>query len=369
MTWAQVDADSAPVLAYFAVLGASILLVLITWAPLHGGGQGPKRFVTLALPFAATALIVCWSEIFAFMSEVSKEKGCGPGESPLELLHCNTPAWQEFDVFVQAYVDVTKTAVGWAASSQLLMFVLSGCTFLHLECARLGVPGYLSLAYVLVGFLGAISLSFPLLFGHLFVLANRRASETAAPLVPKTTGTLVFCNLVAMISVLVLPHTYESHRQTYYTWALMIVHVILMAPCFVGRPTTIPATHKDASRYRLLTIVLYTFLAGASMVAHIHNNLRVSLAFMSARPDASFVDLLRYIYLDPFLQSFCQCSISFDVVFTSIAAAAYMISTSFWRGLLLGALVPVLGIAVTFPLFLALQLVDETVRSTRLHQD
>jgi len=351
----QVDEDSGPVIAYFILLGSSLAAVLGSWAPLFG-----KKFGTwnvgemLALPLAATSLYICWGAIFGFMMEVSRNKGCGKGESPVELMRCNTPEWKEFDVFVQAYVDVSNNAVGWASSSQLLMFVLSGCTFLHMECARLGVSRLIATAYVLVGFLGAISLAFPLLFAHLYSLAREKQT-----MVPCLTFSIGLSNLLALCGVLLLPLTCETHRRTIFTWALMLVHFVLGMPCIVGRPTCISCGSATARRESIKLGFFYIFLAGLSLAVHLSNVFRAGLQLSLENPSSNFLWLAEEIVFGPFRNSLCQFSISFDVVFTSIAAMAYMVGTEPKLGSLLALATPFISVAASFPCFLALEILTQ----------
>lgn len=359
------DPESAPVIAYFAVLGGAFLVVLASVARdgCRLGGKGAAPLMA-ALCFALGALFVCWKAIFGFMMEQSVEVGCGPGESPAELLGCSTERWMQKDVFVQAYVDVTENLVGWASSSQLLMFVMSGCTFLHTKCRQRGVYPLVSLSYVIVGFLGAISLAFPILFAHLFLLAVQQKRPVADTPVARLSIPLALCNLAAMVGVVLLPLTYESHRRTVYTFGLLLVHFVLGLPCLVGRPSLVPsgANTWERNSARATLAAFYAFLAGASLLMHIHNVCRALLDLTASIP---VEEALVRVFLGPlsrappFTESLCQYSISMDVVFTSIAAIGYMNATHMNRGIVCALLTPLLSVAVTFPTFLALGLIDD----------
>jgi hypothetical protein len=353
------DADARPVLAYFGVLGGALAVVAGAWAAAcsRGGARGLLG-AAVSAPLAATALYVCWGHILAFMARVAKDKGCGPGLSPAELLGCSTPAWQSFDVFVQAYVDVSSPALGWASSAQLLLFVLSGCSFLHCECARLRVSRAVALAYVLVGFLGAISLAFPLLFAHLAAL--RSATPRAQQLLRVAPSrTLLACGLAAMLGVVVLPLTHRSHRASAYRFALMLVHVVLAVPALLGRPAPEPAAAGAAAHRRaaLRLALWYAFLAGASLILHAHNVARAVLELPEAAQPGwwgphQLAAVLRQLVLGPWQLSECQQSISYDVLFTTVAAQTFMATQGAWT---LAALAPLLGIATAFPAFLAIE--------------
>lgn len=319
-------------MVYFASLAVSGFVILVTWKPLRA-----LSVWTVALPFSIGSLYVCWKLIFAFMAVTATEKGCG--ESAMDLVHCSTPSWMEFDVFVQAYIDVTKNSSGWLMSSQLLMFVASACTFLLAESSAIGMPRYLSISYIILGFLGAISLAFPLFFAHVFCSRSHTVVHRTFSI------PMAVCAVLAIVSVAVLPVTWNSHRRTYYTGALMLVH------CILGVPSLLPVQKlscqsEQQKKSSIYLAILYLGLAGASMMMHIVNWIHV-LVDIDGRFELIFQGAFGTL---------CQKSISLDVCLTSIACIVYMLSVNFRRGSVAMLLTPVVSIAVTFPFFQALQL-------------
>lgn len=289
------------------------------------------------------------------MMKTSKSKGCGPGETPLELIGCNTAAWREHDVFVQAYAEVTDTVIGWASSCQLLLFVLSGCTFLHLECSRLNLGASVAVCYVCVGFLGAISLAFPLLFADLCVTSLRekqRKGSASTPKVVNVTPALLVCNIVAVCAVILLQLSLETRRSTVYTYALLLVHFILALPCFMGRPKVVEqasGSSSDAMGHRLSVIMTYVLIGGMSLSLHVRNVFEALILIDKegwSVPEAIFQGVFK---------SDCQLSISYDVIFTSIAAMGYMLWMDRRLGIVAALATPAMSIASTFPFFLAMR--------------
>ncbi len=327
---------------YFLLLLGAFLVVLVQHFG-HVVTPGSAWAQVLTLAFSLGACAVCWELIGRFMAAVAAEKGCG--KDALALLDCTSPSWMEFDVFVQAYVDVTKDPAGWLMSCQLLMFVQSACTFLLVETRARGIPRYVALSYVILGFLGAISLAFPLAFLHIFLLRGQR--KAGAPFPSEMAG----CAAIGVACVAVLPQTWDHYRRSYYTYALMTLHGILALP--LALPQREPqSARKDGKSLA----VLYLLLAGASAMFHLIN-------FVSAL--AVFDGKLERVWGGAW-GTICQQSISFDVCFSSVACCAYMIAVDSRRGLLATAATPFFSIAATFPFFLAFEVLCPEEKQKRV---
>ena len=328
---------------YFGSLGVCFVAIFTNWGPF----KAPRLDLDLALiaiASAGVALRVTWGLIFAFFRE-HLQGYCCDGSSLTSLFTCRSPQWLAAsggDTFLEAYVQVTDDAGGWVWSSMLLMWVVPGCLWLHVEATRLGFSRGRQLAFLVVGFLGAISVAFPLFFAD--VLARHRhrlGMKDGVASAEVSLGLTAVAPLVAaLVCAFVLPHT--VHRApVVYTVALASLHFVLMIPSlFNGRAPT--ADNRAHARLALV----YAAIAGATALQH-GQNLTIYLTQSEVTPD--FRQLLAAGW-----DGHCQSSISWDAVFTSFACIAFMVASRGWANALpFVVLSPFFTVAATFSAFLA----------------
>ena len=277
-----------------------------------------------SLAYCGAAFAITWSLIFGFFGEYLKQFGCDG--SRLSLFDCDTPAWQASpggETFIEAYRRVTDTSGGWIFSSSLLFFVVPTCTWLHVAGARAGLSRYHQLCHLLLGFLGAISASFPIAFAVVYCLQRRQQEEahqqveesagvikkngsavSASPkasFVPAVNLTwLALPGILAILAAMLLPYSVHHSPKVYVT-ALALLHFVLMVPALGnrmpprpvivrGRAPTFCAPHRDATPVRgdsaasliarfdddqragnAKLSLLYAAFSGAAALQHFHN--------------------------------------------------------------------------------------------------
>ena len=121
--------------------------------------------VILAPAFSLAALLMTWRLILMFFVDFT-------------LRHASHP--DPPNLFVEAYVLVVDSWPGWLWSCTLLCWVAVACPVAHTEACRRGMPARTALAYIILAFLGAVSLAFPLFFAHLLVLPRKPTSVSRA---------------------------------------------------------------------------------------------------------------------------------------------------------------------------------------------
>ena len=134
-------------------------------AVLHSFPWGAARqrgLLLLSLPYACTSLICTWRLILLFFV----------GHTQCFAGHADPP-----NLFVEAYALVCDSPAGWWWSSTLLLWVAVACPLAHFEAVRRGMPASVAVAYIVVAFLGAVSVAFPLLFSHLMLLQPQSPSS------------------------------------------------------------------------------------------------------------------------------------------------------------------------------------------------
>ena len=151
--------------AYFTVFLSTLVYSLLSfpWVKLFN-----KRspLLVIAPLYSAAALLMTWRLILIFFVEYTADD-------------------PSLNLFVEAYVLVADEAPGWWWSCTLLTWVTVACPMAHVEAIRRGLPARTALAYVVLAFLGAVSLAFPLLLTHLLVLPpvpaarNRRRAPSS----------------------------------------------------------------------------------------------------------------------------------------------------------------------------------------------
>ena len=276
--------------------------------------------------------------------------------------------------FVKAYEEVT-TPTGYCWSSNLLMWVIPGCLFLQTELKRRDLQPLTALLYTATGFMGAISLSFPLFFGHLLLLDDGKKNSGQKNSGQKNSGTRgqphtathkhnqtsylqLVCATAATISVIVLPQTVHTHPVR-YVQALMALHTVLAIPSMwdlmllVKPQQATRATQTTQTSTSLLSTLsplsvrnTYHVLAGASFAVHV-----TQMVVGLKATNGNVLDLAWSGW-----QNTCQSSISWDVVFTTLVCSVYVHAR---RGtahsLAFGAFAPFLSIGAVWSLFLAME--------------
>lgn len=283
---------------------------------------------------AIIAFAITWSLILDFFEQEADAMRDLPYE---EFLNARS-------TFVRAYEEVTTTT-GYFYSQQLLMWVIPGCIFLQ----NSRMKKQITLAYTATGFLGAISLSFPLFFSHLLLLdveeKEEKNEDQSSIKTAKTASLLqIVCAVIAVIAVVVLPQTVHTHPQTYVI-ALFLLHIVLAIPALcslfitsevqVLLPTTTTISLHD----------LYFGLTGASFVVHLTH------LITAVKESSTISDLIHFGW-----QNTCQSSISYDVVFTILICGLYVgARRGFGSGCLVVILSPFVSIGSTFSFFLAME--------------
>ena len=242
-------------------------------------------------------------------------------------------------------------------SSQLLLWVIPACIYLQetiTACVEvraekgkkaIGGPTWVDgCAYCLCGFMGAVSLAFPLFLSSVADLpaAQRRSDIRVTPL-------QLACAILAFCSVAILPATVDDDAwSTTYAVSLFLLHTVLALPCFcaLAMPPRLAKARGFTAKYGLSPRLFYCLFAGASGAYHLNAVVHAIVA-----SDASVSQLLVSGWSNS-----CQVSISFDVVFTGLASAAFFTRRLGSQGLLLALLSPLVGIGSAFSLFAAIEL-------------
>ncbi len=258
------------------------------------------------------------------------------------------------------------------------MWVVPGCLFLQTEMRRYGLPWRLTVAYTATGFLGAISLSFPLFFSHVTFLdcpaLMGSAFRTPAPLQGTRVSALqAACAAVAVASVVVLPLTLRKH-DTAYVSALAALHVVLAVPAVVELAGLGGGRAGGGARGAFGLRDAYLFLAGACFAVHAGLMAAAVEWIVSSSAAAGGGAMGAGEVLTALVaagwQNACQSSISFDVVFTTAAVALFLAGRRGWRdGALAAVLSPLLSVGCVFSLFMAAEFGREAAGSATAVKD
>ena len=303
---------------YFVLLGSGIF-TSVTRLPSSiwrcGSGSGAALGLC-SLSFVA----VTWYYIFSWVgAEVASDGIVGA------------------DLFFGAYKMVTNTSAGWMWSSQLLTWVVSGLCFMHGEARRAGIRHFW--AFVLFGFLGAISGSLALFLSHTLTVAAQRAAGGAAPprgaaavaaARPVAPGALyLLCAFISLVSVVLLPLTVDTNYGPFCV-ALLFLHFALPVPYLLQtKQQQIDAEEEEEEEEEkkardggaLRLCLFYAVVAGASLAIHAVN---VSIAFLEAYNRLGALTATLGALAAGGWTNACQISISFDVVFTTGLCAVHV---------------------------------------------
>jgi len=299
------------VLAYFAALLLGVTTSLISWPWRKSLSSRPSHLIVVAC--SLLAWLVTWRLIFAFFIEFANRYS-NDQESP--------------NMFVEAYAMVTDNFKGWIWSSQLLLWVVPGIIFLYVESKRRSISSTLAMAWISSAFLGAVSLGFPLAFSHL----NLSSCSFQKNVSGLELFMLVIVSVCALWSVHVMPISLMESRRDEFTFALIVLHLILVVPFLLrglvgmGKNNNnnnnsvtekLPSLALTLSDFnsRFGPGVLFFLVGIACFTLHKINLNR-----------AQDPDVWNLIFTDhePWRNS-CQSSIDFDVLFTSLLTALLMV--------------------------------------------
>jgi hypothetical protein len=298
--------------------------------------------------FAGAAVTLAWYHITLFMLDDRAK-------------YADTRTWVEKSSwFVQAYEQVTATPQQWYWSAQLLHGVVSISVFMYVESFRCGIR---PLSSFWLGCAAAISLAFPLFAAAVWNTPRHAWTRNYYVPLPRI---LFLGAMVAMVAVMLLPVVDSSA----YGPVLGTVHISLLLPLafaqlfpreFGPRREIIAAT-ADSRLYRHRLVLhavasvwvplLYGGISASATVAHANNVINV----LQTAPPGKFLDTIA----GAFCANHCQCSISGDVVATSVVAAAIMLFTRpdglrlRWSLLMIG-LTPLCSFGATLPAFLGMR--------------
>ena len=333
--------------SYFLIFLTSLFYILWGWVTMIRVKNRRNKQISIVMGcLALIAFVVTWSLILDFFEQEADSQRVLSKEE-----YENAPS-----TFVKAYEEVT-TKTGYFWSQQLLMFVVPACLFLQTETRRYEqtLPRGMALAYTATGFLGAISLSFPLFFSHVLLLhedeqrppgnKKRRTNVTSSTAIVRVSLLQIVCSVIASISVVVLPATVHTDKQSYVI-ALIALHVVLGIPSLVEFVFSSSTVNLWFPRTLSLKNV-YQIMALASCFVHFKH-----MASGLHGVDYDVIELFNAGW-----QNTCQRSISYDVVFTTLVCALYSYAKvgtakSFFLPLLLS---PVLSVGTTFAYFLAME--------------
>lgn len=199
----------------------------------------PWGSATIVVPYSMAALAYTWRLILIFFVEHT-QRFTGHPDPP--------------NLFVEAYVLVCDSAAGWWWSSVLLLWVTIACPMAHAEAIRRGMPMQTFLAYVVVAFLGAVSLAFPLLLMHLLKLPPVTAAPAARTRTAEVWWAWPTCVAAALVSIALLPWSVHASRPVFIV-ALAVVHFVLVLPPAQAAMCARSPALLGASAYRLLAVL------------------------------------------------------------------------------------------------------------------
>ncbi|TPX59402.1 hypothetical protein SpCBS45565_g07751 [Spizellomyces sp. 'palustris'] len=319
----------------------------------------------LYTPIALASLYITWTEIFKFIENDYQTFG---GNSTL------TDYLTESDWFDAAYVAVTRNPDGWWWSVQLLNIAAVIVALIWSEGVHhwarktvKGGPGLIraglgsALAYVLLGFLGAMSVCFA------FFLVQRSVIEKTYVLKssPRLTPSVFVLFGLYILGVAYTPYIEPS--SVLFGVNLKLLHLALLlpvlgaaGPVLIHRPKTITSTTNLSSQKGIES--LYTFLTVANLIS-------CGFATYQRWQDWSGLSVPEILQrlADAVYDNPCQVSITADLAFSGLLAVLFL-SGEVRKGVKAGLVAPlhgflvvfggmvaspIVGIAVVLPAFLA----------------
>ena len=267
-----------------------------------------RKSAVMAVPYSLTALVCTWRLILIFFVEHTQRYAD----------HDDPP-----NLFIEAYVLVCDTPAGWWWSNVLLLWVTVACPMAHAEATRRGMSAALVLTYVVVAFLGAVSLAFPLLLAHLLTMPTNSTRPTTA--ITKSTVWWVWpaCAGASLLSIGALPWSVDASRPIFIL-ALTIVHIVLALPFMHAATSPMkPPALLDGAGYRHLAVV----------AAALHLSATAAATGEVASADGytgfgGFVSAFTSHLVNATMRNVCQASISIDAVLSSVAGSAFMVGSA-----------------------------------------
>ena len=345
------DVSDVDLLVNIGKVAIYFILLFLTWGHTWRDmfRSGAKRYPVLSLILFVASIwnvVEAWRLIYAWLRIEYLEAAAAGGEEF---------RWDEWfvdmDLFTKAYVMVVATFQQWVWSSQLLHFVSSLVVFTYAEFYRSNALRPASNFWL--GCAAGISLSFP---NALHVVLNGDPMNRRMRWYVPVSKLLIVCVVVANLAVLLLPRVDRDG----FAPVLATLHISLCIPLLASQwmPREFFRQAKTESERRVggwWLVPLYGALAGISMTAHAFNLLTAmsSLDPMTGeRPTAVLGSIL-----SAFCANECQCSISNDVLRTSVIFMVVVL----WAGegiplkyrFLLAILTPILSVGTTFPIWAA----------------
>ena len=243
-------------------------------------------------------------------------------------------SWTEFNeagsLFFGAYVDVVGSPQRWVWICELLAWVFVGIAFLVKEARVLQLSKGEVFAFVVVGFLGAISVSFGLFFAVSLLVRARMPppSPRHARLAGRPDAALWWGTIAGMVSTVMLPVSLEKGERFEFNVHLLVVHAVLLLPAVVGvgashtpepssssssATSSVSKTGSEDEAWRRFA----AFAALFGFVAHVANWARV-LAAADFAPLNAVASVLRGS-----LDNDCTTSVTADVWFITLMSALY----------------------------------------------
>lgn len=293
---------------------------------------------------AALAGISTWYYIGGFFKETFLLEGQG-----------NWLLWAEkSDLFVQAYRLVSLSQWQWFWSSQLLMAACSFVGFL-LNSGRKD-----AWAFVLLGFLGAISVSLALFISD--QIARRALSRFCVakdPVARTVVGDsqrhrLVFLPIIAGL-LSIMANSWIHPTSYFYMPNLIFLHLILFVPFVIGTRLTRNSPQSWRSFWLITAIIVAIYMTYQWG----------TIGWTAQRQGVHQTS--KQIFSAIFANN-CQISITLDLFYVTVAVllgvawaltVQYRVSVGQHTTLVLSmlallALVPLLSVSLAFPLILAL---------------
>ncbi|KAF9973337.1 hypothetical protein BGZ65_009314 [Modicella reniformis] len=258
----------------------------------------------------------------------------------------------ESDLFVQAYAIVTNTLPKWWWSSQLLLLTGTALTCwsvegqsLRLQIAKSKMEQNKRDAlpvkkwtptwwFVLLGFFGSMSVGGPLFLAQLDPVPKKQSQVRSVPTL------LALLILLGEASVIATP--FLPTMSTSFKYNLVLTHALFLIPSLL--------TFNPDTRKRFLTVslpALYFILAAIALVNHTMYTLPFVLS-----PIMNSSILYKALWFNH-----CQTSISADLIFNNVLAAAYILQSSHQlkrleMGIILTLAMPLLSVSTILPLYL-----------------
>ena len=346
LMWALAKAS-----AFFAAFVLSYLLTVLDVACV-----GPFRYRLLSIVLLTASIASMgsvWIHIATYLERQFYSLG---GKWDVWITHT--------DWFTNVFAAVVQTPSQWFFSSQLLHFSLVLSLFLFVESKRCGIRRPFS--NMVVAACGGVAAGFAIfLVGLINAPKSRRRDEYV---VNKKAIVLSWIAIGSFVTI-VIPHLSEENFGN----GVWLLHAAMGIPVLMAQ--LIPSEAYDVTEHQRVTtaapgrsptvdgpgftvirgmrcdwlVASYAAAAGFNLAAWFHNLLAVVATVPPHRVLASLLDALK--------ANECQQAVSVDMVACSLLFTTYLLfatseSSRAVRLLVLLAM-PVFGIGVVFPLFLA----------------